>query len=257
MKKPAVGETDKLRVLTLEQELQALMEPYVAAVGETDKLRALTEDSELQVLMEQYKAAPAGDREAALKAFIEKADALHPDWRETWEASTRDGRVLRALAIHCVLRIRARSDLDELERFEAKIAEADFVTSFDELDASPNSSATFRMGLALWTLMRIAKLDPEEMKEIERQARKNNAARAGSAPKAEKDWVQPALNAARRLLKHDSFMKSQTAARIIKDRMGDDCPDVRWVAQLIRDKRDGKTLPKEQRPPARHPPRWR
>ena len=197
VKKPAAGKTDKLRALTLDQELQALMKPYVAAVGETDKLRALTEDSELQLLMEQYKAPPS-DREAALKAFIKKADTLHPDWRETWEASTRDGRVLRALAIHCVLRIRARSDLDELERFEAKTAETDFVSSFHEVTESPSASAAFRMTLAFHELMRIAKLDPDEMAEIARQLRKDIAAHAGSQPKTEKDWVQPVLNAARK-----------------------------------------------------------
>jgi hypothetical protein len=186
---------------------------------------------------------------AFLEVFIAKTDALYPHWRETLEAAGSDGRIVRALAIHCVLRIRARSDLDEPERFEAKTAETDFVSSFEEVTESPSASAAFRMTLAFHELMRIAKLDPDEMAEIARQARKDIAAHAGSEPKTEKDWVQPALNAARRLFKHDRSMKSQTAARTIKERMGEDCPDVRWVAQLIRDKRDGKTLPLRQLPP--------
>jgi hypothetical protein len=229
MKKPgAVGGTDKLRTLSSEdQELQALMEPYLAAVGETDKLRALTEDPELRALMEQYQTASASEREAALKSFIEKTAALHPDWRETWEAAESDGRIVRALAIHCVLRIRTRADLDELERFEAKTAEAEFVTCFDEVAGSPNTSAAFRMMLAFWELMRIAKLDPEEMKQIAHQARKDNAARAGSTRKSKKAWVAPAPRAAWRLFKQDPFMKSQTAAETIKETMGEHCPDVR------------------------------
>jgi hypothetical protein len=231
-----------------------------STVGEADKLRALTDDPELRALMEQYYAVKPSEREpygAFLEVFIAKTDALYPHWRETLEAAGSDGHIVRELAIHCVLRIRARSDLDELARFEAKTAETDFVSSFDEVTESPSASAAFRMTLAFHELMRIAKLDPDEMAEIARQARKDIAAHAGSAPKTEKDWVQPVLNAARRLFKHDPFMKSQAAAETIKDRMGDDCPHVRWVAQLIRDKRDGKTLPKEQRPPPRQPPRRR
>lgn len=46
-------------------------------VGETDKLRALTEDPELRALMEQYYAASAGEAEPILEAFARKAKALH------------------------------------------------------------------------------------------------------------------------------------------------------------------------------------
>ena len=222
------------------------------AVGETDNLRGLTEHPELRAVAEHYFAVKPSEREpykAFLEVFIAKTDALYPHWRETLEAAGSDGRIVRALAIHCVLRIRARSDLDELERFEAKTAEADFLSSFDEVTGPPNASAAFRMTLAFHELMRIAKLDPDEMAEIARQLRKDIAAHAGSQPKTEKDWVQPVLNAARRLFKHDPFMKSQPAANTIKETMGENCPDVRWVAQLIRDKRDGKTLPLRQLPP--------
>jgi hypothetical protein len=220
-------------------------------VGETDKLRELTEHPELRAVVEHYFAAKPSERD------ITKADALYPDWREIWEAAGRDGRIVRALAMHCVLRIRARSDLDELEQFEARTAEADFVTCFDEITVSPSASAAFRMTLAFYELMRIAKLDPDEMAEIERQVRQAIAAHAGSAPKTEKDWVQPVLNAARRLFKHDPFMKSQPAANTIKETMGENCPDVRWVAQLIRNKRDGKILPLRQLPPTLRPTRRR
>jgi hypothetical protein len=231
-----------------------------SAVGDTDKLRALTEEPELRALVARYNAAPAGERESNetfLEAFTSKAAALFPDWRETWQVAESNGRIVRALAIHCVLRIRARSDLDELERFEAKTAETDFVSSFHEITESPSASAAFRMTLAFHELMRIDKLDPDEMAEIARQLRKDIAAHAGSQPKTEKDWVQPVLNAARRLFKHDPFMKSQPAANTIKETMGENCPDVRWVAQLIRNKRDGKTLPLRQLPPTPRPTRRR
>ena len=65
-------------------------------VGETDKLRALTEDPELRALMEQYHAASAPGNERILKVFVEKADELHPDWRETIERGERDGVILRS-----------------------------------------------------------------------------------------------------------------------------------------------------------------
>ena len=132
-----------------------------STVGQADKLRALTDDPELRALVEKYYAVKPSEREpygAFLEVFIAKTDALYPHWRETLEAAGSDGRIVRALAIHCVLRIRARSDLDELERFEAKTAETDFVSSFDEVTESPSASAAFRMTLAFHELMRIAKL---------------------------------------------------------------------------------------------------
>ena len=149
--------------------------------------------------------------------------------------------------IHCVLRIRARADLDELERFEAKTAEANFVSSFDEVAESPNASAAFRMTLAFYELMRIAKLDPDEMAEIARQLRKDIAAHAGSQPKTEKDWVQPVLDMGRGFFKlpSDPLMKKPTRRRDkSRKRAVRTVPDVRWVAQLISQaKRDGKTFP--------------
>ena len=87
------------------------------AVGETDKLRALTEDPELRALMEQYYAASPGEAEPILEAFGRKAKALHPDWRETIERSERDGVILRALFIHTLKEARARPDLTEFEQF--------------------------------------------------------------------------------------------------------------------------------------------
>ena len=151
-----------------------------------DKLRMVAEDPQLQELVKQHFEANPSEREpyeAFLAAFNAKADALYPDFQEIWAAAESDGRIVRALAIHCVLRIRARSDLDEFERFKAKTPEADFVTSFDEVTASPNAAAAFRMTLAFYELMRIAKLDPDEMEELRRKVVKNSALKAAHTPK--------------------------------------------------------------------------
>jgi hypothetical protein len=197
---------------------------------ESDKLRTLTEEPELRALAEPYLVAPPGAREPALRAFIEKADVLYPDWRETWETKERDGTVLRALAIHCVLRIRERSDLDELEWLEAKNAEADFVTSFDEVAASPNPSAAFRMALAFWELMRIAKLDPEEMEEIKRQTQSawsHNGGMKGAKTRREKrdDWQTTATELERVISEEDpNLSPGQVATKMLQQWPGREPP---------------------------------
>jgi hypothetical protein len=209
------------------------------AVGETDKLRELTEHPELRAVVEHYFAAKPSEREpygAFLEAYITKAAALYPDWREIWEAAGRDGRIVRALAMHCVLRIRARSDLDELERFEARTAEADLVTCFDEITGSPSASAAFRMTLAFYELMRIAKLDPEEMEELRRQAVRNSALNASNFPKKE----GPRRAHARALTsvianQNPEFTYSQIVEEIQNrwDLEGSICFTSRWLAELV------------------------
>lgn len=187
----------------------------------TEKLRALTESPELQAFMERFEAAPPHERKAALAAFVEKAHALHPDWRETEEAARNDGRIVRALAIHCVLAIRARSDLDEIERFEAKTAEVDFITGFDQIAASPTAPAAFQMMLAFYELIRLAGLDPDEMKELRRQAKSAHGRPGGDASaetrrkKAERwqTWVtaqEPAMRG-----KHPKFSQEALADKLI------------------------------------------
>jgi hypothetical protein len=226
-----------------------------------DQLRALLDDPKLRALMERcYAARTPVDRQAALAVFVETADELYPDWRITEAEAEDDGRIPRAVTIHLVKRIRervARGELDEFERFEAREAEAKYVVSFNKVMAPRNAAAAFRMQMAFWELMRLAKLDQEEMAEITRQARRDMAATGGSADRTEKDWVQRVLNAARRLFKEDPSMRSGTAARKIKERMGG-LPDVRWVAQKIRDNRGAdKTLPPRQLPPTPRPTRRR
>jgi hypothetical protein len=215
------------------------------AVGETDKLRALTEDPELRARTEQYFAAKPSGREpydAFLEAFIAKAAALYPGWRDIWEAAESDGRIVRALAIHCVLRIRARSDLDELERFEAKTAETDFVTSFSEVTRSPSASAAFRMMLAFYELMRIAKLDPEEMDELRRQAVRDNSLKAANTQKKERPRTAHANALMSEIAKENpSFTDAEIVDEIPNrwELKGAACFTPRWLRELVHRWRGG------------------
>jgi hypothetical protein len=186
--------------------------------------------------MEQYNAARAGERESILEAFNERADALYPDWIETWESAKSDGRIVRALAIHCVLRIRALSDLDELKRFEAKTAEADFVMSFDEVIGSPTASATFRMMSAFYELIRIAKLNPEEMKELQRQAVRDSALNAAHTRKKEGPRRAHARKLTLEIVKENpEFSIAQIVEEIPNrwDLDGFACFTPRWLAALV------------------------
>ena len=152
-------------------------------VGETDKLRALTEDPELRALMEQYYAASAGEAEPILEAFARKAKALHPDWRETIERSERDGVILRALFIHALKEARARPDLTERDQFEIKELEAEFVT-LSEIFSSRPLSRQWRKPRSGWRLAlkrmeMIARLGLEEAERRKRRAMSKGGKKGG------------------------------------------------------------------------------
>jgi hypothetical protein len=135
-----------------------------------------------------------------------------------------------------VLRIRARSDLDELERFEAKTAEADFVTSFSEVARPPSASAAFRMMLAFYELMRIAKLDPEEMEELRRQAVRESALNAGKTPKKERPRVAHARELTHEIIKENPSLSNAQIVEEIPNRWrleGVECFTPRWLAELV------------------------
>ncbi|HZZ24024.1 MAG TPA: hypothetical protein VFE60_16220 [Roseiarcus sp.] len=153
------------------------------AVGETDKLRALTEDQELRALMEQYYAASAGEAEPILEAFGKKAKAVHPDWRETIEGSERDGRILRALFVHTLKEAQARPDLTEFERFKIKELETEFVALFDAfLAVSPAvREAAFRLASTTQEMEMIARLGLEEAEKRKRRALSEGGHRGGKA----------------------------------------------------------------------------
>ena len=125
-----------------------------AAAGKSDILRAIEKDPELRPMVEHYFRPKLSEREpfeAFITDFNARASALYPNWQDVWDAAKSDGRIVRWLAMHCVLRIRERSDLTERERYEAKTAEADFGTSYDEIVGAPSTAAAFRMALACYS----------------------------------------------------------------------------------------------------------
>jgi hypothetical protein len=173
------------------------------AVGETDKLRVLTEDPELRTLMEQYYSAPAGEREPILEAFNEKAEELHPDWRETVERAKRDGVMLRALFIHTLKEARARRDLTEFEQFKIKNLEAEFVTIFDTLSvASPDAERAVKLALAVQEMEMIARLGLEEAERRKLRAMSEGGQKGGiksgkTRGRENKPWAPHATELAR------------------------------------------------------------
>ena len=142
------------------------------AVGGTDKLRALTEDPELRALMEQYYAASPAESEPILEAFNEKADARHPDWRETIERSERDGVILRALFIHSLKEARARPDLTERDQLEIMELEAEFVMHSEIFSITAPVSAAAQGAIRLASVVQkmemIARLGLEEAEKRKR-----------------------------------------------------------------------------------------
>ena len=171
-------------------------------VGETDKLRALTEDPELRILMEQCDAALPAELGPILEAFNEKADALYPDWRETVERSRRNGVYLRAVFIHTLKEARARPDLTEFEQFQIKDLETEFVTLFDMFPAaSPDvAEPAFKLALAVQEMALIARFGPEEVLKLKlralvaggRKGGKNNRTRS----RENKPWARHATDLA-------------------------------------------------------------
>ena len=150
-------------------------------VGETDKLRALTEDPELRALMEQCDAALPAELGPILEAFNEKADALYPDWRETVERSRRDGVYLRAMFINTLKEARARPDLTEFQQFQIKDLEAEFVTLFDIFSAASPDVAehAFKLALAVQEMALIARFAPEEVLKFKLRALVEGGERGG------------------------------------------------------------------------------
>lgn len=96
------------------------------AVGETGKLRALTEAPELRAAYGAVFSRGARRQRTDPPALNVKAEALYPGWQEIIERSHHDGVYLRAQVICCAKRIRAHSDLSDFERSHAEVAEAEF-----------------------------------------------------------------------------------------------------------------------------------
>jgi hypothetical protein len=222
-------------------------------VGESDKLRALTEDPELRALMEQYYAAPAAEREPILKAFSEKADGLHPDWRETIERSERGGVILRALFIHALKDARARPDLTEFEQFQIKDLEAEFVMIFDTFsDAFPVvAERAFKLALAFQEMTLIARFAREEVLKFKLRALVRGGKRGGKKSaelrrRENKPWARPATDLAIVICGELPQASDETVAveTVSRWKLESPPPTVRTLATFVSELRRAGTLPK-------------
>jgi hypothetical protein len=201
-------------------------------VGEADKLRALTEDPELRALMEQYYAVPAAEREPILKAFDEKANALHPDWRETVKRSKLDGVMLRAMFIHTLKETLARPNLSEFEQLKVKDIEVEFVRFFDMFfRASPAvREGAFRLALAVQAMALAAGLEPGEKDTLRRQALIDMARKGGTTPRAEKPWMSYARMLALKIPEKDRTLSNSKIADKLWEAWALEKP-VEWVGE--------------------------
>jgi hypothetical protein len=222
-------------------------------VGETDKLRALTDDPELRALMEQYYAASAGEAEPILEAFIRKARALHPDWRETIERSERDGTILRAQFIHALKEARARPGLTEFEQFQIKDLEVRFVTLFDELLAAPPAAreSTFTLALATQEMEMIARLGLKEAEKRRRRAMSEGGRKggknSGKTRKENRPWVPHATELEKVIRTTFPDASDETVAVEIVTRWKLETPlppTVRTLEKFVSEFRKPGTLPK-------------
>jgi hypothetical protein len=201
------------------------------AADASDKLRAIEKNPELRALMERYDAASPDKRAPILKGFIEKASALHPDWRETTERSRREGLVLRALFIHSLQDARARPNLSAFEQRKIKNLEAEFVGPFDAfLAVSPAvREAAFRLASATQQMEMIARFGLEEAEKRKRRAiseggRKGGKNRWEGRTGENRPWVPHATELAHVIYSEFPGASDQEIAVEIKTRWKLDCP---------------------------------
>jgi hypothetical protein len=225
-------------------------------VGETDKLRALTEDPELRALMEQYYAASAGEAEPILEAFARKAKALHPDWRETIERSERDGVILRALFIHSLKEARARPDLTERDQLEIMELEAEFVMHSEIFSIAAPVSAVAQGAIRLASVVQkvemIARLGLEEAERRKRRAMSKGGKKGGDKSgkvrsRENKPWAPHATELAQVIFSELSGASDEEVAVEIQIRWKLEHlppPSVRTLVRFFFELREAGKLPK-------------
>ena len=226
------------------------------AVGKTDKLRALTEDSELRALMEQHCAASAGEAEPILKAFAAKADELHPEWRETVERAERDGVILRALFIHALKEARARPDLTERDPLEIMELEAEFLMHSEIFSlTAPISVAAqgaIRLASVVQKMEMIARLGLENAEKRKRRAMseggRKGGKQSGKARKENRPWVAHATELAQAIFSKLPKASDEDVALEIHNRWKLEyppTPSVRTLLRFFNELREAGTLPKQ------------
>jgi hypothetical protein len=226
------------------------------AVGETDKLRALTEDPELHALMERYDAASAVESEPIIKAFVETADVRHPGWRETFERAERDGVILRALFIHSLKEARARPDLTKRDRLEIVELEAEFLMHSEIFSlTAPVSVAArgaIRFAYVVQKMEMIARLGLEEAEERKRLAMskggRDGGTNSGKARAREnKPWAPHATELAQEIhSKRPGASDREIALKIVSRwKLAQPlAPTVRTLDRFVSELREAGKLPK-------------
>jgi hypothetical protein len=225
------------------------------AVGETDKLRALTEDPELGALMEQYEAASAVEGEPILKTFVDTADVRHPGWRDTFQRAERDGVILRALFIHSLKEARARPDLTERDELEIVELESEFVMHSEAFSlTAPVSLAAqgaIKLASVVQRLEMIARLGVEKAEERKRRAMSDGGRKggenSGKTRKENRPWVPPATEFAPAIFTELSEASDEKVALEIRDRWKLEhppAPSVRTLVRFFNELREAGTLPK-------------
>jgi hypothetical protein len=156
----------------------------------TNKLRALTEDRQLRALMEEHDAAPPDDKERVLKAFIEKAGATYPAWKRTVQRSERSSVILRAMFDHCVKTFLAVSDLAEFERARARQGAVEVQAAIEALQhGDPRAGEiAFKMATTVLFMALDAGLDRNEVEKLRKRMPAELGKRGGDTPKKEKPW---------------------------------------------------------------------
>jgi hypothetical protein len=226
------------------------------AVGQIDKLRALTEDPELGALMEQYEAASAVEGEPILKAFVETADVRHPGWRETFERAEHDGVILRALFIASLKEARARRGLTERDQLEMVELEAEFLMHSEVFSLTAAVSATAQGAIRLASVVQkmemIARLGLEEAEKRKRRAMsdggRDGGTNSGKARAREnKPWAPHATELARAIYSElPNASNEKVAVEIVSGWKLETPlpPTVRTLEKFVSELRKARKLPK-------------
>ena len=81
------------------------------AAGEIDRLRALTNEPQMWALMEKYDAASPDERERLHPDLIRAIQEKFPGFLEEYELAFRNGDYLKAMFDQCMEDVFARPDL--------------------------------------------------------------------------------------------------------------------------------------------------
>jgi hypothetical protein len=232
------------------------------AVGEIDKLGALTNEPQMRALMDKYDAASPDERERLHPDLIRAIREKFPGFVEEYELAFRNGNYLKAMFDQCMERVLARPDLSAGRKTNAQEDADAFVFVFTELqreDLGPKEMKELAYELstrALFTGLR-AGLSPEEVEKIELHAEigrkvvsggKTGGTNSGKTRSREnKPWAPHATELAQVIYAELPGASDEDFAVEIKTRWKLEevsPPTVRTLATFVSELREGGKLPK-------------